>query len=241
MEDALREAGLSRNESKVYLKLSEFGLSSAYKVAKEAKLYKSNTYDALRKLEERGLVSRKVIGKKVRYEALDPSLLLNLMESKREKVSKIIPQIKLLQQCVVSESQVNIYKGMDALRGLFYHFLDFKQPLFAYGVPEQAFEAVRFWIDKFHLERIKRGIKMYHIYNFGATERVRKLNKMRLTPVRCLPQLFDSQVATNVCGDEVVLVIFRPSLKMIQVKDQDLAESYKRYFRILWDNAGKIA
>ena len=237
MDEILQEAGLTKNESKVYLKLSELGLSSAYKIAKESGLYKSNTYEALKKLEEKGLISRKIIDKKVLYEALDPASILNLIELKKEKLSRIIPQIRLNQQYVTSESTINIYKGTEFLRSLFYHFLTFNEPILAYGIPKKAYEVVKYWIDKFHQERINKRIKMYHIYNFDAAERVKKLNKLTFTPVRCLPQLFDSQVATIVCGDEVVLNIFKPVLKIIQIKDKDLAEAYKKYFKILWKNA----
>ncbi|MBW2987339.1 helix-turn-helix domain-containing protein [Candidatus Woesearchaeota archaeon] len=241
MEKLLQEIGLSKNESIVYLKLSELGAASAYKIAKESKLFKANTYDVLNKLEAKGLVSKKTVEKKVVYEALDPSSLMNILDSKKEKISKIIPRIRLIQQFVKSESVVNIYKGTAALRNLFYHFLEFDEPFLTYGIPKKGFEVVRHWIDNFHKERIKKGIKMYHIYNFEAHERVKVINKLRFTYVRCLPQLYDSQVATNVCGDEVVLITFNPTIKIIQIKDKDMADAYKRYFNILWKKAEKIA
>ena len=240
MEDILQEIGLSKNESIIYIKLSELGAASAYRIAKESKLFKANTYDVLNKLEAKGLVSKKTMDKKVLYEALDPSLLLNILDSRKEKLSKIIPRIRLIQQFVKSESVVNIYKGTAALRNVFYHFLEFNEPFLTYGVPKKGFEAVKYWIDNFHKERIKKGIKMHHIYNFEAHERVKTVNKMRLTSVRCLPQLYDSQVATNVCGDEVVLITFNPGIKIIQIKDQDMAEAYKKYFKILWKQAKKV-
>ncbi|MBD3259102.1 hypothetical protein GF371_00560 [Candidatus Woesearchaeota archaeon] len=240
MEEVLQEMGLSKNESIIYLKLSELGISSAYRIAKESKIFKANTYDALHKLEEKGLVSKKNIEKKVMYEALDPSVLLNIIDSKKEKLSKIIPRIRLVQQFVKSESVVNIYKGTSALRNLFYHFLEFNEPFLTYGIPKKAFEVVKYWIDNFHKERIKKGIKMYHIYNFEAHERVKILDKLKLTSVRCLPQLYDSQVATNVCGNEVVLIIFNPTVKIIQIKDKDMADAYKRYFKILWGQAKNV-
>jgi sugar-specific transcriptional regulator TrmB len=240
MEEVLVELGLSKNEAAVYLKLSELGTSSAYKVARESGIFKANTYDALKRLAEKGLVSKEEIEGKVVYTALDPSLLMNLIESKKEKLSKIMPQLRLMQQFVKSESNVQIYKGTEALRNIFYHILEFNEPFYTFGIPKEAYPAVRFWIDNFHKERKKRGIKMYHIYNFEAKERMKQLKHVPLTPVRCLPQLFDSKVSTNICGDEVFLVIFTQPLKIILIKDADLAKAYKNYFQLLWKNARKI-
>ncbi len=97
MEEILQECGLSKNEAKVYLKLSELGISSAYKVAKEANLFKANVYASLKKLEEKGLVSKKVIEGKVLYEASDPSFLIDLLEAKKDKIRQISPTIRLIQ------------------------------------------------------------------------------------------------------------------------------------------------
>ena len=94
-------------------------------------------------------------------------------------------------------------------------------------------------IERFHDERLKRKIVMKHIYNSTAYERIVILKKMRFTKIRILPALYDSEVATNVCGDEVMLVLYKPPLKVILIKDKDIADSYKRYFELLWKNAKK--
>ena len=80
---------------------------------------------------------------------------------------------------------------------------------------------------------------MKHIYNSTAYERIAVLKKMPYTKIRILPALYDSEVATNVCGDEVMFVLFKPPLKVMLIKDKDMAQAYKKYFEILWKDAKK--
>ena len=80
---------------------------------------------------------------------------------------------------------------------------------------------------------------MFHIYNFEAIDRMQELKRMAYTPVRYLPSLFDSHVSTNICSDEVVFVIWKQPIKVIQIKDKDMADAYRNYFDILWKSARK--
>jgi len=237
MEEILQECGMSRNEAVVYLKLSEIGMSSAYRIAKKSGIFKANTYDVLKKLEEKGLVSRKVVDNKVLYEASDPSFLMNLLDAKREKIDRLMPSIRLMQKSVKAESVFNTYKGPDSFISILYHFLEFKNPILVYGAPKKAYDLLRFRIDAFHKERIKRKIIMKHIYNFEAMERIREIKNMPFTYAKYLPQLFDSQVSTNICGDEVIFVVWKPPIKVMQIKDKDMVEAYRNYFEILWKNS----
>ena len=75
------------------------------------------------------------------------------------------------------------------------------------------------------------------IYNHDAKERMELLNKMEFTEAKCLPEKFDSNVSTFVCGDEVVLTSWAPPIISTQIINKTLAESYKNYFEILWREA----
>jgi len=239
MEEILQEIGFSKNESIIYLTLSKLGASSAYKIAKESKIFKANTYEILKKLENEGLVSKRVIEGKTFYEASDPSLLIDVLEEKKEKINKILPTIRLIQKSPKEESIFNTHKGTDSFMNILYHFLEFKEDILVYGAPKRAYELMKYKIDHFHKERIKRKIKMKHVYNFEAIGRIREIKKMPYTDTKCLPEIFDSQVSTNICGDEVVFVIWNPPIKVIQIKDKDMAKAYKNYFKILWKMAKK--
>ncbi len=239
MQEILIKSGLSKNEAIVYLTLSKIGLSSAYKISKSAGLFKANTYETLKRLLEKGLVSKEEINRKTLYEASDPSFLIDNLNKKKENLNEIIPSLRMFQKSNVSESEFKSYKGIDAFLNLLYHLLEYNESIYVYGAPKIAYDLLKFRLDNYHKERINKKIKMYHIYNFGAIERIKKLKKMPYTPIRILPELFDSQVSTVICGKEILFTIWKPPIKTIQIMDEDMAQAYKNYFKILWEQAKK--
>ncbi|MBS3138328.1 hypothetical protein A2819_00185 [Candidatus Azambacteria bacterium RIFCSPHIGHO2_01_FULL_40_24] len=239
MQEILEQAGLSKVEVQVYLTLSKLGLSSAYRIAAEAHLFRANVYEALSRLTEKTLVREKRIGGKLLFEASDPRVIMDILDEKRRNVESLIPQILLQQRSVMKETVFQEYKGPDAVVNALFHFLDYGKPILVWGVPKTAYALLAPKIDLFHEERIKRKVVMKHIYNSTAYERVSVLKKMPCTKIRILPALYDSEVATNVCGDEVMFVLYKAPVSVMLIKNKDMAEAYKRYFEILWTNAKK--
>ena len=158
----------------------------------------------------------------------------------REQLKDAIPTIRLLQQSSLKESTFHEYKGADALVNILTRFLDYHEPILAWGVPKTAYFFLKNKIEHFHAERLKRKVLMMHIYNSTAYERIKVLKKLPYTKVRILPELYDSEVATNVCADEVVFVLFKAPVTIFLIKNKEMADAYKRYFELLWKNAKKV-
>ena len=78
---------------------------------------------------------------------------------------------------------------------------------------------------------------MAHIYNHSAKTRIKFLNEMKLTEARYLPESYDSQVSTTICGDMVMLTVWVKPVMVIQIKNKSVAEAYKGYFKLLWADA----
>ena len=53
----LTSLGLSKNEAKVYLALLDLGSATAGKIAEKSKVHRTNVYDALERLIEKGVVT----------------------------------------------------------------------------------------------------------------------------------------------------------------------------------------
>ena len=78
-EQILKEYGLSDNEIKVYLASLSLGTSKVNEISKKADLLRTTTYEVLKTLVEKGLVSY-VIKSGVRYfEAAYPNKLINIL------------------------------------------------------------------------------------------------------------------------------------------------------------------
>ena len=239
-EETLEKIGLSRNESKVFLALLELGPSPIGKIATGSRIHRTNAYDAIERLMEKGMISYSMKDDSTKiFEAADPSNLMGLLDDKKLMLERIIPSLKIKKEMVYRKSQAYIYEGITAFTRILDNFLDFKEPILVYGIPKKAPDVMKHFIPGFHKRRIPKKIQMLHIYNHSATDRIKYLNSLPFTEARYLSQDLDSEVSTNICGDEVVFAIWSDPVMAIQIKNKVVAESYKRYFNLLWDAARK--
>ena len=237
LQETLIEAGLSPNEAKIYIALLENGLSSIIKIADYTKLHRSNVYDSVKKLMQKGLAASIQKEQTVFFEATNPTALLRIVEEKALKIKAVLPQLLLNQKMAAEKGEAHLFEGVGAFTNILYGFLEYNEPILAFGIPRITPELMKHKIPHFHKERIKRKIPMKHIYNFDAQERISFLNKLPYTEAKHLPESFDSQVSTNICGDQTILTVWIKPIISIQIINKLVAESYKKYFALLWQAA----
>lgn len=233
-EDFLLEMGFSRNESKIYFALLKNGLSNPTKISSFTSIHRTNVYDCLDRLIGKGLVSYIYKENKKYYQASDPNKLKDILQEREQKFYKILPEMLKLKQTSPNKELAEIHRGMKAVRMNLYGFLRKKNPILVYGIPKIALAFMEDFIMIYHKKRIKRRIIMKHIYDEDATRRIKELNKMPYTYAKYLPKMKNSPVSTNVCGDEIVFILWSEIPYIIKIKSKEIADSYKNYFNLLW-------
>jgi len=229
--------GLNKNEVKIYIDLLKNRKSSVLDVAKRTKIHRSNIYDALRKLIEIGFIIEVIEEKKKLFKVLEPEKILDYLKQKELEVKLITPYLKELTSEESEEvaEEISISKGVFGVRESLKDILKIGETINVYGASQEALEVFGLgFLKEFHTERIKKGILMRHIYSQEAKKRVNQLNQMKLTEAKYFPKKYYSVVATVVCGDTVQLIIFSKNPHTITIKNRTIAESYNRYFEILW-------
>ncbi len=238
-EEILEQIGFSKNEAKVYLALLELGNATAGEISKKSMVHRTNVYDALEGLSKKGAVAH-FSKNNIRYfEAVDPESLMNILHEKELSLQSILPQLKLTHQFVQLKTDAYVYEGIKSVKNILNEFLNKKKPIFVYGIPKEAISRMEPFIVLYHKRRIAVKVEMKHIYNEDAKQRIKSLNSLPYTEARHLSKEFNSPVSTNVCGDEVVLVIWQDPVFTIQIKNKEMANSYRKYFDILWGIARK--
>ncbi len=231
-EQTLSSVGLSRNEIKVYLALLELGISAVGKIADRTKLHRRNVYDSLDNLMEKGLATY-IVKKKIKhFEAANPEVLRELLKEKENQLMNILPTL-MLNHNLSTRSDVQVQEGLVSARMALKAFLRHKQPIYTIGTPKQAPELMGPFIEQFHKERIKLKIPMFHIYNSDAPERIAYLNSLPYTEAQVVPQKFNSPMAISVCADETCIKIWNKNALTIHIKNQEIAESFRDYFKLL--------
>ena len=235
-EEVLQDLGLSVNEAKVFVALLNLGATTAGKVAERCKLHRTNVYDALERLCEKGLVSFILKDDTKLFEAAEPQSLTRLVEERRAKLDSIMPQL-LLDKQMAKKASAHIFEGMKAWRMALFNLLNYKQTVYMFGIPKKAPEVSLGFIELFHRTRISRKIAMKHIYNENAVERMKYLNEMDHTEAKYLPQQFNSPVSTIVCGKEILIMHWDEPYTFIRIENEPLADAYKQYFELMYKQA----
>jgi len=233
----LESIGLSKNEVIVYLDLIRVGKSSVIDVSNRTKIHRSNTYDILKKLLEKGIVNQSIENEKKFFYPIEPSNLLGYLKQKEDSLGKIIPAIESIQNMPKEERKVSISEGLNAVKNILLNFLDLKKPLDVYGTPKEVVDLLGGFLNEFHRLRIKKKIPIRHILGVDSIKRVRELNEMDYTEARYFPSSYNSKISTNICGDKVVLILWETPVSAIVIENKSIAKAYKNYFEILWKEA----
>jgi len=232
----LGELGLSKNEIAIYLALLEIGSSTASDISKKSKVHRTNVYDALNGLVKKGLAAHVERSQIKFYEAADPSNLMNIIKEKEFSVAKIIPELQLKKELAPSGSSVKIVEGIRAIRQLLEEYLESGENRDALGIPTIAVQKLGLgWMEEYHKRRQAKNIRLRHIYNEEAKERIKYLKNLQCTDVKYLPKEFSSPVTTDICGEIVSLSFWEEKEPIsIIIKNKQVADAYRRYFELMW-------
>lgn len=114
----LSQLGLDKRQVQVYQSLHKLGPASIRDVAAEAGINRGSTYETLKQLVTKGLVSYLPKGRRRVFQAEDPERLLSLAESKQQALTQameelrkdIIPALKQARP-EFSPGSVHFYEG----------------------------------------------------------------------------------------------------------------------------------
>ncbi len=114
-ELGLADAGLSKRESAVYLALLELGSVTVGSLVQKSGVPSSKIYEILEQLIEMGFVSYVVIKQQKHFQAADPQRLLDVLEEKRNHLSRILPALQAKQRLAKDRQSVELYEGKSAI------------------------------------------------------------------------------------------------------------------------------
>lgn len=233
----LESIGLHKNEVSIYLDLIMAGRSSAMDISKRTKIHRPNVYDTLEKLIEKGMVTQNMRDNRKVFYPIEPKDLIHFLKQKEYDLQKIIPKIESLKSTPHELRKVTLAEGMPALRSNISHLLEFEKPIFILGMPKEEIDLFGGFIIDFHNQRIDKNLPLKIIYNGGFSKRVADLNKMSNTCARYLPSSYNSEITTFICGNKVILVLWKPPLSMILLECESVVKAYLQGFELIWESA----
>ncbi len=227
-KEILQKLGLTDNEARVYLALLELGPSLAGQISRKTGVHRRNIYDITERLIEKGLIGYIVKNNRRLFEAANPERLKEILKEKQRELEEALPNLTLLYQKTKEKQETNFYKGIEGLKTIFQEQVTGKsKEILILGASSSAFEVLPFYFKWYDKDRVKKKIKARIIAS-------NKLPKIPLSEIRYLPQKYSNPLAINIYGDKVAIILWKKPPLAIVIKEQEIADSYRKYFELMW-------
>lgn len=244
---ALREAGLTEGEIKVYLALLELGESTSGPIIEKSGIARSIAYQILDKLMQKGLVSYVVKEKTKYFQAAEPNKLMVYIDERekqlkenKKKVEELLPQL-ILKQKEAKPGEIRVFegfKGMITVHEHTYQRLKRGEEYFFLGIPPEQPKHFHAYWQRDHLRRVEAGIKCKLLFHPQTDPKILKnRNSYEGCDARYMPIKIDTPAWFM--GYKDVAVIGFPAEKPVtlEIVNKEIADSFKAYFDEFWKNA----
>jgi len=238
----LESAGLTRNESIVYLTLLQIGTSKTGEILKKSGLNSGKIYEILNSLMNKGLVSISIIDNVKYFTAAPPKELLEYIDKKKELLKKeendiksIIPQLEGLRNLSDIKTKVTMYTGFKGLKtaaNIALDLMDNNQEtliLGAGGDREKKFD--NFW-KSYQKIKNKKCINTKIIFSkrndyYNAMKQLNKVETKVLSEV--------SEISIGIYGINAVLILnYKSPYTCTLIQDENIVKSFINFFNQLW-------
>lgn len=235
MKEQLRQAGLTENESELYIALLNAGPSRAGELARKTGLHRRVVYDLLAKLEQKGLVGSIAKNHTRFFQPTDPRSIVELLEQKQKNIEDIMPQLEELYNKTKEIEGANFFTGRAGLKAVMEDQIATGENIHILGASPLAYDILQFYFKWFDRRRVKEKIKVKIL--FSATKNA---PKVPLSEIRYLPEKYSSPLAVNIYGDKVAIILWSKENPLaIVIKNREISEGYKKYFDLMWKAGGK--
>ena len=232
MNDKLREAGLTENESKVYMALLDNGPSHAGLISRKSGLHRRVIYDTLEMLIKKGLAGYILKNNVKLFQASNPERVMQLVKEKEASLQEIMPSLMEIYGKTKEKEETNFYKGKNGLKTVFEDMISDGKEILVLGASPLAYEILGFYFEWFDKRRVEKKIKQRIIFNVKGDK------KVPYSEVRHLPEKYHSPLAVNVYGNKVAIILWSMSNPFaIVIKNDEIASGYRGYFELLWKMA----
>ena len=233
----LEDIGLTPAEIKVYLALLELGTVSAGPILEKSGLQNSVLHMTLHRLIDKGFISFVKEGKRNYYQAANPQHILSFIDEKRERFETLLPQLQTRQLLARERYEVTTFKGKRGIQELLYELLEAggKEHHTLNSPYTSVMLGESFWFN-YHKKRAAQGIRARLVFNESLRNWTKTI-KYTLAELRFTKKGFEPLTETIIRNDKVGIIIWAEKPIGILVHNKIIADSYDRYFEIVWEQA----
>ncbi|MCK4670174.1 MAG: hypothetical protein KAT43_03145 [Nanoarchaeota archaeon] len=240
----MEELGFSKWETQVYLALVELGSSTTGPIVKKSGVPHSKIYEVLGKLMERGLVSYVIKKGMKHFQAADPKILLDIEDERREKIKKIVPELKLKQKFAKDPQRTEIFEGkkaiFNALTNLIKDARSGEEFLsFTVGTEHEDPSVSRFY-KNYTAKRLEKGLKLKILSDIRLKKTYEKIyTKKWIKNIGNRYTLFKFPQGIVIFRNKVVFLDWGERQTAIITTSKHMSKQFRNFFYELYNKAKK--
>ncbi len=238
LQKDLLEAGLTEGESAVYLAALELGETIVSRLAKKAGIKRTTTYLVIESLKEKGLITSIKKKKTSVFFAEDPHKLHAMLEQRKEKIDKIMPQLLAFTNLIDKKPEIRYFEGKEGIKEIYRDTLKYPgQELLSWFSDTYAthFDENYFYED-YMPKRVAKKIPVRAILPDNAA--IRKLiqyDQLQLRRSKIVSgDALQMSIELNMYGGGKVGIVSYEEQFALIIESKKIHDSLKSIFEMLW-------
>jgi sugar-specific transcriptional regulator TrmB len=239
MEAALASLGITGTLFKLYAAAIELGEAPISDVAARAGLVRTTAYHALSRLQEEGLIVFSERNGKRCVIAEDPKVLMERLETRRQRLSAAMPKLRSLYNRIKGKPQIHFHEGGEGIRTALWDCLNLTEEprlLRGYLSMHELRDSPGFAeMDRFIAARVERGIELKVIrsleYDIGP---IWPSSRTALRELRYAPEATPLAMTLFIYDHRVCLISSRHENYGLVIESEEFSTMQRLLFDTIW-------
>ena len=235
----LQQIGLHKSEITTYLYLLESGISTPPQIASGTKIARTNTYNILQSLKDKGLILEQEKGKRKAYLASDPEAILRSIEQKKEAIERILPDLRGLYTVQKNKPKIRFYEGFEQVKEIYWQATN-TDKLLALGSTKIITDKDPAFFEAFTKELKKKGVFLQDLISNPSkkigSEHTKEILK-GMYDYHLLPEKYqDFPTDILIWNDNIALITLKKPIFGTVITNPLLAQTFRIIFDIIWSS-----
>ncbi len=235
LQNELKKIGLSKSEIIVYLFLLEEGLSTPPQISSGTRIARTNCYNILVSLKQKGLIEPQQRQKRKAYLATDPQSLMQSIEKKKEIIEQILPDLRSIHTYQKNKPKIKFYEGWEEVKEIYRNSLQAKE-IFAIGSTNGISDIDKKFFDTYRTQ-IKENKIVYHDILSNSSRGDIQVTKELLKgyyDVTIMPTRYKNfQTDILIWEDNIALITLEEPIFGTVLTNKLLAETFRIIFNVM--------
>lgn len=250
-EKILTDAGLSKEQAKIYLFLLENGLAPAKIIASKTSIGRALTYKVLEQLIGLGLAEkREDIGKVAFFFPAHPKRLKEILAARRERTEEAFQALDRSYGLLASsfnllsgKPNIQFLEGTEGLQKVYDDILETNQRISVISSPihhgkQEALHLIREQIIKQAAQEIAtKAITPHAGEETETTTPITDDEKYLITRKIVPAEKLNIPAQVIIYGDKVAITNFKESIITVAIESKYIAETFRLMFEYMWERS----